>query len=1054
MPPLPAYSCSRELCEGIYLGKLPPYVQYCLHRIQLLVHHGVTPVVVLDGCRLPAKENEEGGRQRWRADNLALARQKAAAGDAEGALLHYQRAVEITAAMASALISALRARSIEYLVAPYEADAQLASLTLLPESQGGIAAVITEDSDLLAYGCPVVLFKMDRYGSAEELRLDSVLGRPLPPAAAVTAATLGTDEDDSGANASQSEPSAGPDGKRKGGKGLSFVRIGTLDKFQAMCVLAGCDFLPQLKGVGIITAHKSMAKYSNVEYGVQYLLRSLKVKPPASYKMDFTRALAVFSHARVYDAQTRGLRFLRPLPAYHRLGTTDLDFLGPDMPEGIPRALAIGHVPFDQVQRLAKAGWPAHLLASALSAAPDTCQGGPGMCPGGRSGPDNERFRPTHHRPHHGHSQATHPGRCATVPAPRSAVLDMFGGGSSKASQPGVGGIKASGSGGGGSIKTATVPQKRLSSHVDGSGHDDDDAVDLSSPMRADPDAGIEHSAATKGTAVHQAKPSQAPPIARRSPAKKAATSATSTANTWTAAKKAAVAGTTGAAAAAAAPAAAATGGGSKPGHGPAMVLMSAFASCYGYGARGCAGGSSSSPEAATVRPDMHKGLPSSPLTRGPAAERAGARRQHVADYGWVAREEEGCDLGREDVGDCVTGRPDDLDEPSSAHPPMTSTHPQQIDGGDHSRDFDGDNQQDHTYGDDDDGDDPARRLQDVSAAGIYRSGQLYPGSHPHLQPQPRPHHHPQQAPPLADPSTGPVLASGTAQQALFSAAKPPCSSSPSPRKLRRLAQQRSDHCAADCYSAPPEQPSGRHDVRGGDIGGIGGDGGRSGGDGGGDGDGATMVEEGGSGLTLRRQLAPSPRKKRATPQLDVTNMAARFTSSAQDLPGDSALQGYHFSTRLQDAAGHHQPCLSGPRNDACQTPIMLATNPFSVPMAYNLDSHRPQPTHSHAGDRSSDPGGDLVADGEEENKWDETVEKYTVTTARAADDVGVTFEELAGSSHTRKVATSGQIIGKPKSRGAPGSTGGARATTKKTATGIKFTGISSIRHYFKPKSG
>lgn len=42
------------------------------------------------------------------------------------------------------------------MVAPYEADAQLAYLSTLSPENGGIVAVISEDSDLLAYGCDVV----------------------------------------------------------------------------------------------------------------------------------------------------------------------------------------------------------------------------------------------------------------------------------------------------------------------------------------------------------------------------------------------------------------------------------------------------------------------------------------------------------------------------------------------------------------------------------------------------------------------------------------------------------------------------------------------------------------------------------------------------------------------------------------------------------------------------------------------------------------------------------------------------------------------------------
>ena len=44
-----------------------------------------------------------------------------------------------------------------YIVAPYEADAQLAYL----ERIGLVDGILTEDSDLLVYGCQTVLFKLD-----------------------------------------------------------------------------------------------------------------------------------------------------------------------------------------------------------------------------------------------------------------------------------------------------------------------------------------------------------------------------------------------------------------------------------------------------------------------------------------------------------------------------------------------------------------------------------------------------------------------------------------------------------------------------------------------------------------------------------------------------------------------------------------------------------------------------------------------------------------------------------------------------------------------------
>jgi exonuclease-1 len=53
---------------------------------------------------------------------------------------------------ASSCPQALKERGVQFVVAPYEADAQMAYLAI----RGDVWAVVTEDSDLLAYGCPRV----------------------------------------------------------------------------------------------------------------------------------------------------------------------------------------------------------------------------------------------------------------------------------------------------------------------------------------------------------------------------------------------------------------------------------------------------------------------------------------------------------------------------------------------------------------------------------------------------------------------------------------------------------------------------------------------------------------------------------------------------------------------------------------------------------------------------------------------------------------------------------------------------------------------------------
>lgn len=61
----------------------------------------------------------------------------------------FQKAIDITSEMVLKVIHLLQAENIQYIVAPYEADAQLAFLSL----GKFVDCVITEDSDLIAYGC-------------------------------------------------------------------------------------------------------------------------------------------------------------------------------------------------------------------------------------------------------------------------------------------------------------------------------------------------------------------------------------------------------------------------------------------------------------------------------------------------------------------------------------------------------------------------------------------------------------------------------------------------------------------------------------------------------------------------------------------------------------------------------------------------------------------------------------------------------------------------------------------------------------------------------------
>jgi exonuclease-1 len=66
----------------------------------------------------------------------------------------FQRCIECTPRMALDVIQAMHKIGVDVLVAPYEADAQLAYLNKINVAQ----IIITEDSDLILFGCEKVIF--------------------------------------------------------------------------------------------------------------------------------------------------------------------------------------------------------------------------------------------------------------------------------------------------------------------------------------------------------------------------------------------------------------------------------------------------------------------------------------------------------------------------------------------------------------------------------------------------------------------------------------------------------------------------------------------------------------------------------------------------------------------------------------------------------------------------------------------------------------------------------------------------------------------------------
>ncbi|KAH6598374.1 hypothetical protein BASA50_003795 [Batrachochytrium salamandrivorans] len=290
-----AFACAFDLCQDIPTTR---YVDYCMNKIRQLQSHNIWPVIVFDGDRLPMKMRTEDDRHKRREETRAKGVELLRNGNRDKAQECFQMCVDVTPQMAHELIKKLRENNIEYIVAPYEADAQLTYLNQL----GDISAIITEDSDLLVFGCTHVIFKLDHQGNGTAIRHQDI-------------------------------------------STIKEMRGWSASKIRHMCILSGCDYLESPVGIGI---KKALALLGKSE--VTTLIKTWKAwgkaanspKLPPDYYRRFMLADFVFQHQRVYDPLQGVLVPLTPFASDLVLSAELSLLIGPDLPKQLAVAIAIG----------------------------------------------------------------------------------------------------------------------------------------------------------------------------------------------------------------------------------------------------------------------------------------------------------------------------------------------------------------------------------------------------------------------------------------------------------------------------------------------------------------------------------------------------------------------------------------------------------------------------------------------------------------------------------------------------------------------------------------
>ena len=285
-------ACAVELALGKPTRR---HIDYSMHRVRMLLHFGVIPYLVFDGDYLPSKSRIEVDRAKKRQESKQRGMELYRTSKPAQAYQEFQKAIDVTPEMARQLIEELKGIGVQYVVAPYEADAQLVYL----ERKGSIQGIISEDSDLLVFGAKRLLTKLDQYGECIEVnRADFTSCREI--------SLFGwTDAD-----------------------------------FRCMAILSGCDYLNNINRMGLKSAYRLVRKYKTIEKIIRMLQFDGQYHVPEGYLEAFHKAEMTFLYQRVYCPTER--RIVTMSEPEDGVQVEELAFIGEQLDQATAEGVARG----------------------------------------------------------------------------------------------------------------------------------------------------------------------------------------------------------------------------------------------------------------------------------------------------------------------------------------------------------------------------------------------------------------------------------------------------------------------------------------------------------------------------------------------------------------------------------------------------------------------------------------------------------------------------------------------------------------------------------------
>ncbi|PIA63473.1 hypothetical protein AQUCO_00201074v1 [Aquilegia coerulea] len=208
------------------------------------------------------------------------------------------------------LIEYLKSAEVRYVVAPYEADAQLAWMA----RNNMVDAVQTDDSDLVLFGCPKVLFNLNLCVKSASLgdclicELDSILNDNFPDL--------------------------------------------SREQFVQACIFAGCDYIqclssPSFRKNGITKGIRLIRDHGTYDKVITHLSSqwSKNIISVEEFRIKYEKVVLLNNHQCVYDLQKEQAAYLTSLPeSFTFAADPTLEFLGKLMPNDEMKGIAAGDI--------------------------------------------------------------------------------------------------------------------------------------------------------------------------------------------------------------------------------------------------------------------------------------------------------------------------------------------------------------------------------------------------------------------------------------------------------------------------------------------------------------------------------------------------------------------------------------------------------------------------------------------------------------------------------------------------------------------------------------